>query len=64
MVPGGYRYYLDGMFYDFGTSSSLLTSTDFGGGTIIYRLLSASQTTVFRSNISKAAGKYVRCVKD
>jgi uncharacterized protein (TIGR02145 family) len=62
--PYGYRFYEDGVFYDYGTTCSFLTATEHSTETVIFRNLNSSYTTVFRKDAPKNAGKYVRCVKD
>jgi uncharacterized protein (TIGR02145 family) len=64
-VPAGYRYYLDGHFYDQGTTASFLTATEHTTiTTVIYRNLNSNYTTVWRKDAPKNAGKAVRCVID
>ncbi len=63
-VPFGYRFYADGIFYDFGTTCSFLTSTEYTSDSFIFRNLNSSYTGVFRKDAPKNAGKYVRCIKD
>jgi uncharacterized protein (TIGR02145 family) len=62
--PGGYRYWLDGVFYGQGTIGSWMTSTEYAGSTVIYRNLESTYTSVWRNSINKNAGKSVRCLKD
>ena len=64
-VAGGYRYYLDGHFYDQTTTGSFMTTTEHNAGaTIIYRNLNSNYTQVFRQDAPKNAGKAIRCVMD
>jgi len=63
-LPGGYRYYLDGAFYDIGSSGSFGTSTDYSASTYIYRQLYYNQAQIFRQDVDKKAGFSVRCVQN
>jgi uncharacterized protein (TIGR02145 family) len=63
-LPGGFRYYADGSFFNEGTLSYWWSSDESSSTTGIYRRLDGSNAGVFREGTLKAAGKYVRCLKD
>jgi uncharacterized protein (TIGR02145 family) len=63
-LPGGFRYYADGSFFNAGELSYWWCSDESNTATGNYRRLDGSNTGVFREGTLKAAGKYVRCVKD
>jgi uncharacterized protein (TIGR02145 family) len=62
-LPGGYRYWFDGTFQGEGITTYWWNATENDLTTAWYRQLSASQNLVFRGDVEKQAGKYVRCVK-
>jgi len=64
IVAGGYRFYQDGVFYDFGSTGSFLTATEHTSTTVIYRNFHYSEPGVFRKDAPKSAGKSVRCVRN
>jgi uncharacterized protein (TIGR02145 family) len=63
-LPGGFRYYADGSFFNAGELSYWWCSDESSPATGNYRRLDGSNTGVYREGTLKAAGKYVRCVKD
>jgi uncharacterized protein (TIGR02145 family) len=63
-LPGGVRYYGDGSFFELGNLSYWWSSTEVSGSNAFYRRLDGNQTGVHREGAVKAAGKYVRCLKD
>jgi uncharacterized protein (TIGR02145 family) len=63
-LPGGFRYYLDGSFFNVGELSYWWSSTEVSPTNAFYRRLDGNQDGVFREGAVKAAGKYVRCLKD
>lgn len=63
-LPGGFRYYADGSFFNAGELTYWWCSDESSTTTGNYRRLDGSKTGVYREGTSKAAGKYVRCVKD
>jgi uncharacterized protein (TIGR02145 family) len=63
-LPGGFRYYADGSFLNEGTLSYWWCSDESSPATGNYRRLDGNDARVFREGAIKAAGKYVRCVKD
>jgi len=63
-LPGGFRYYSDGTFNNEGTISYWWCSDESSSTTGYYRRLDGSKDGIYRGGAIKAAGKYVRCVKD
>jgi uncharacterized protein (TIGR02145 family) len=63
-LPGGYRYRLDGAFNNIGYLSYWWCSDESGPTLGYYRRLDGSNPDVYREGALKAAGKYVRCLKD
>jgi len=63
-LPGGFRYYADGSFFNEGTLAYWWCSDEGSSTTGNYRRLDGSNAGVFRDGTLKAAGKYIRCVKD
>jgi uncharacterized protein (TIGR02145 family) len=63
-LPGGYRYYLDGTFNADGILSYWWTSTTLDATRSWYRELDGTDHGVYKAGVEKAAGKYVRCVKN
>ena len=63
-LPGGYRYYADGAFYNQGTLSYWWTSSEHDATRAWYRRFDGNNTGVYKASAEKSAGKYVRCVKD
>jgi len=63
-LPGGFRYYADGSFFNEGTLSYWWCSDESSPATGNYRRLDGSNDGVYREGTTKAAGKYVRCVMD
>ena len=64
VLPGGYRYYVDGQFYDLGTTGSFRTSGEHSATTAIYRQFKNDLSTVFRQDVDKKAGFSIRCLKN
>jgi uncharacterized protein (TIGR02145 family) len=65
-LPGGYRYGVDGGFYDLGKLSYWWTSTEYeyDSTKATYRRLNYDITGVLREGTSKKGGKYIRCIKN
>jgi len=63
-LPGGYRYGLNGAFFDLGKLSYWWTSTDNNSNLGYYRRLDYNQVMVYAEGVRYQAGKYVRCVRD
>lgn len=63
-LPGGFRYYADGSFFNESTLSYWWCSNESSPTTGYYRRLDGNNAGVFREGTIKAAGKYIRCVKD
>jgi uncharacterized protein (TIGR02145 family) len=63
-LPGGYRYHLDGAFNNVGELGYWWCSNESGPTFGNYRRLDGSSDGVYRDGTLKAAGKYIRCVKD
>jgi len=63
-LPGGYRYYADGVFYNAGTLSYWWSSVEVSPTNAFYRRLDFDNEGVFREGAVKTAGKYVRCLKN
>jgi uncharacterized protein (TIGR02145 family) len=63
-LPGGYRYYKDGSFFNAGDLSYWWTTSAVDATTAYYRRLDGNQTGVYRAGVNMGAGKYVRCVKN
>lgn len=63
-LPGGYRYYVDGVSYGQGSYGYFWTSSETDATRSWYRMLWSDNTGVNRGAVEKQAGKSVRCVKD
>jgi|WetSurMetagenome_2_1015567.scaffolds.fasta_scaffold00649_3 uncharacterized protein (TIGR02145 family) len=63
-LPGGYRYFVDGVFTAEGITSYWWTSTELDAARAWYRQLDGTHTSIFKGAVEKQAGKYVRCIKD
>jgi uncharacterized protein (TIGR02145 family) len=63
-LPGGFRYRLDGSFFNEGELSYWWSSSESSSTHALYRRLDYNLPTVFREAAYKTAGKYVRCVKN
>jgi uncharacterized protein (TIGR02145 family) len=65
-LGGGYRYGLDGGFAGMGVTSYWWTSDLHWSDTTkaLYRRLDSGETRVHREGVSKAGGKFVRCLKN
>lgn len=65
-LGGGYRYGALGTFADFGVVTYWWSSTLHWDDTTkaLYRRLDSVEGRVFREGVSKAGGKYVRCLKN
>ncbi len=65
-LGGGYRYGALGTFADFGVVTYWWSSTLHWDDTTkaLYRRLDSTEGRVFREGVSKAGGKYVRCLKN
>jgi uncharacterized protein (TIGR02145 family) len=63
-LPGGYRYYSDGAFYNQGTLGYWWSATEHDAPRAWYRRMDGSNSAVYKASAEKKAGKYIRCVKD
>ena len=63
-LPGGFRYVVDGSFFNMGTLGYWWTSTDNTATDALYRRLDGDKTQVYAQGVLKTAGKSIRCVKD
>ena len=63
-LAGGYRYGMDGGYYDWGAVSFWWTSTKKSATLGLYRRLDYNQNQVYAEGSNLKGGKYVRCVKD
>lgn len=63
-IPGGYRFYQDGSFYNQNILSYWWTATENDATRAWYRRLDGDNAKVYRASGEKPAGKYVRCVKN
>ena len=61
--PGGFRYYVDGSFFNAGTIAYFWASDEDTAERSLMRQLDSTHDTVQRQNADKNAGKSVRCVK-
>jgi len=64
LLPGGYRYYNNGLFRNMGNSGYFWSSTEGTSGYGWYRDLDYNHTDVYRSSRIKRTGYSVRCVKN
>jgi uncharacterized protein (TIGR02145 family) len=62
-LPGAYRSFSDGSFYDLGKYGWWWSSTEYAGGAWIRRLF-YSYATVYRFYYDKSHGASVRCLRD
>jgi len=63
-LPGGFRYYTNGSYYDVNRFGYWWISTEFGSDKAYYRKLNYNNAEVYRNKIYKSNGMSVRCVKD
>ena len=63
-LPGGYRYYLDGAFYEETSIGYWWSSTEVDGTIAWYRRLDGDKNGIHKGSTVKKAGKSVRCIKD
>jgi len=63
-LPGGYRFYDDGMFNGQNTLGYWWTATEHDAARGWYRRLDGNNTAVYKASTDKRAGKAIRCVKD
>jgi len=63
-LPGGYRYHRDGTFYNITDLSYWWCSDEVSSAAGYYRRLDGGNSGIYRAGTLKAAGKYVRCLKD
>jgi uncharacterized protein (TIGR02145 family) len=63
-LPGGYRYHLDGVFNNIGDLGYWWCFNESAPTLGYYRRLDGNNDGVYRDGTLKAAGKYIRCVKD
>lgn len=64
VLPGGYRFYSDGLFAGQNTIGYLWTATEHDAARGWYRRLDGNNTAVYKASTDKRAGKAIRCVKD
>ena len=63
-LPGGYRFYNDGLFNGQNTLGYWWTATEHDADRGWYRRLDGNNTAVYKASTDKNAGKAIRCVKD
>ena len=63
-LPGGYRFYSDGLFAGQNAIGYWWTATEHDAARGWYRRLDGNNTAVYRASTDKRAGKAIRCVKD
>ncbi|HAM09756.1 MAG TPA: hypothetical protein DCP74_05660 [Bacteroidales bacterium] len=63
-LPGGYRDFFDGAFYDIGLIGVWWSATEFGATDAWYRYVFYNNSFVYEGNVSKKDGIPVRCVRD
>jgi uncharacterized protein (TIGR02145 family) len=62
-LPGGYRYYFNGVFFSLGDRSYIWSSSESSISNAWDRYLHSHTTSVYRDNHDKRFGFSVRCVK-
>ena len=63
-LPGGYRFYADGLFNGQNSLGYWWTATEHDADRGWYRRLDGNNTAVYKASTDKRAGKAIRCVKD
>ena len=63
-LPGGYRYYGNGIFNNMGYYAAFWSSTEFTSYEAWHRYLYFDSSTIYRYNYHKSFGFSVRCVRD
>ena len=63
-LPNGFRYVVDGSFFNAGTLGYWWTSTEVNADDALYRRMDGNSTQIYAQGVKKVAGKAVRCVKD
>ena len=63
-LPGGYRFYSDGLFSGQNSLGYWWTATQHDDARGWYRRLDGNNTAVYKASTDKKAGKAIRCVKD
>lgn len=64
-LAGGFRYGKDGSYFNLGSVSYWWTSSEHWDTTKgLYRRLDSNYTGVYREGVTKAGGKFVRCLKN
>lgn len=63
-LPGGYRFYEDGLFNGQNSLAYFWTATEHDADRGWYRRLDGNNTAVYKASTDKEAGKSVRCVKN
>jgi uncharacterized protein (TIGR02145 family) len=63
-LPGGYRYHQNGVFNNIGELGYWWCFNESAPTLGYYRRLDGNNDGVYRDGTLKAAGKYIRCVKD
>jgi uncharacterized protein (TIGR02145 family) len=63
-LPGGYRYYSDGLFNGQNSLSYWWTATEHDADRGWYRRIDGNNAAVYKASTDKRAGKSIRCVKN
>ncbi len=63
-LPGGYRAYDSGGFSNIGNGGSVWSSMPAGAVMAIYRIVTANDPDLFRTQFERTYGNAVRCIKD
>lgn len=63
-LPGGYRYWLNGLFYSIGTDAYFWTTTGYGSIENHRRQLQHDHTDLHAGSGGRANGHSVRCIRD
>ena len=63
-LPGGYRYYSDGLFNGQNSLAYWWTATEHDADRGWYRRIDGNNSAVYKASTDKRAGKSIRCVKN
>lgn len=63
-LPGGYRYYSDGLFNGQNSLAYWWTATEHDADRGWYRRIDGNNAAVYKASTDKRAGKSIRCVKN